>query len=115
MHTIESPTPRTFNSSSRDPYILASAAGGPVVDDMTRGQRLIKNSPKEAIVEHIVLTPTLSSPDPHVPCPLAGCQREAHYELQLAASALDTRRRRGRRIALTATRGNLGEVGGGER
>ena len=85
MHTIESPTPRTFNSSSRDPYIfLASAAGGPVVDDMTRGQRLIKNSPKEAIVEHIVLTPTLSSPDPHVTCPLAGCQREA--QLRAAAS-----------------------------
>ena len=38
-----------------------------------------------------------------------------NYKMQLAASALDTRRRRGRRIALTATRGNLGEVGGAER
>lgn len=38
-----------------------------------------------------------------------------NYELQLAAIVLDTRRRRGRRIALTATRGKLGEVGEGLR
>lgn len=56
-------------------YLAASAAGGQFVDAMARGQRLIENNPKEAIAEHIVLTPSLSSPDPHVPCPLAGCQR----------------------------------------
>ncbi|RCV27726.1 hypothetical protein SETIT_5G347800v2 [Setaria italica] len=39
----------------------------------------------------------------------------SNYEPELAASAQDTRRRQGRRIALTATRYDLGEVGEGGR
>jgi hypothetical protein len=73
----------------RSIYLAASAAGGQLVDAMTRGQRLIKNNPKEAIVERIVLTRSLSSPDPHVPCPLGGCQRAA--QLRAAASGYRTR------------------------
>jgi len=92
------------NASARDPYPLLLAGH----DQLARRheQRADTSNTNEAIVTHMpkLIGSARASPD------ASAC---GNYKLELAASALDTRRRQGGRIALAATRDELGEVGEG--